>query len=100
MGSRNASYVYRTLLNWATLGHDGVGKGPKAGASAGARASASSVHLNRGLQESGLSAADYEILAVLSDHDGDRMPAQDMGNTLGWEKSVSPTRCGACRRTG
>jgi hypothetical protein len=24
------------------------------------------VHLNRGLQESGLSAADYEILAVLS----------------------------------
>ena len=58
------------------------------------------VHLNRGLQESGLSGADYEILAVLSDHDGDRMPAHDMCNTLGWEKSVSPARCGARRRTG
>jgi DNA-binding MarR family transcriptional regulator len=45
------------------------------------------VHLNRGLQESGLSGADYEILAVLSDHDGDRMPARDLCNTLGWEKS-------------
>ena len=45
------------------------------------------VHLNRGLQESGLSGADYEILAVLSDHDGDRMPARDLRNTLGWEKS-------------
>jgi MarR family protein len=45
------------------------------------------VHLNRGLQESGLSAADYEILAVLSDHDGDRMPAHELGKALGWEKS-------------
>src|ERR1700743_816138 len=45
------------------------------------------VHLNRGLQESGLSGADYEILAVLSEHDGDRMPAHHLGNTLGWEKS-------------
>ena len=45
------------------------------------------VHLNRGLQESGLSGADYEILAVLSGHDGDRMPARDLCNTLGWEKS-------------
>jgi DNA-binding MarR family transcriptional regulator len=44
------------------------------------------VHLNRGLQESGLSGADYQILAVLSEH-GDRMPARDLGNTLGWEKS-------------
>src|SRR6202167_236821 len=49
------------------------------------------VHLTRGLQESGLSGADYEILAVLSGHDGDRMPAHDLCNTLGWEKSrVSP----------
>jgi DNA-binding MarR family transcriptional regulator len=45
------------------------------------------VHLNRGLQESGLSGADYEILAVLSGHDGDRMPARDLCNTLGCEKS-------------
>src|SRR5258705_688150 len=45
------------------------------------------VHLNRGLQESGLSGADYEVLAVLSGHDGDRIPARDLCNTLGWEKS-------------
>ena len=45
------------------------------------------VHLNRGLQESGLSGADYEVLAVLSGHDGDRMPAHDLCNTLDWEKS-------------
>lgn len=45
------------------------------------------VHLGRGLQQSGLSAADYEILAVLSEHDGDRMPAHDLCSTLGWEKS-------------
>ena len=45
------------------------------------------VHLDRGLQESGLSGADYEVLAVLSGHDGDRMPARDLCNTLGWEKS-------------
>ena len=44
-------------------------------------------HLNRGLQESGLSGADYEILAVLSGHDGDRMPAHDLCKALGWEKS-------------
>jgi DNA-binding MarR family transcriptional regulator len=44
-------------------------------------------HLNRGLQESGLSGADYEVLAVLSALDGDRMPARDLGNALGWEKS-------------
>jgi DNA-binding MarR family transcriptional regulator len=44
-------------------------------------------HLNRGLQESGLSGADYEVLAVLSGHDGDRMPARDLCNALGWEKS-------------
>ena len=45
------------------------------------------VHLNRGLQESGLSGADYEVLAVLSAHDGDCMPARDLCNALGWEKS-------------
>ena len=44
-------------------------------------------HLTRRLQESGLSGADYEVLAVLSGHDGDRMPARDLCNTLGWEKS-------------
>jgi DNA-binding MarR family transcriptional regulator len=44
-------------------------------------------HLNRGLLESGLSGADYEVLAVLSSHDGNRMPARDLCITLGWEKS-------------
>ena len=44
-------------------------------------------HLNRGLQESGLSGADYEVLAVLSALDGDRMPARDLCRALGWEKS-------------
>ena len=44
-------------------------------------------HLNRGLQESGLSGADYAVLAVLSDHDGDRMPARDLCSALSWEKS-------------
>jgi DNA-binding MarR family transcriptional regulator len=45
------------------------------------------VHLNRRLQQSGLSGADYEVLALLSALDGDRIPARDLGNTLGWEKS-------------
>ena len=45
------------------------------------------MHLDRGLQESGLSGADYEVLALLSDHDGDRMPAHELRNALGWEKS-------------
>lgn len=45
------------------------------------------VHLNRGLQESGLSGADYEVLAVLSALDGDRMAARDLCTALGWEKS-------------
>ena len=44
-------------------------------------------HLNRGLQESGLSGADYEVLAVLSSLDGDRMPSHELCTTLGWEKS-------------
>src|ERR1700687_332206 len=45
------------------------------------------VHLNRGLQESGLSGADYEVLAVLSALDGDRMPAHALCIALGWKKS-------------
>lgn len=45
------------------------------------------VRLDRGLQESGLSGADYEVLALLSDHDGDRMPSHQLRNALGWEKS-------------
>jgi DNA-binding MarR family transcriptional regulator len=45
------------------------------------------VHLSRRLQESGLSGADYEVLAVLSALDGDRMPARDLCNALVWEKS-------------
>jgi DNA-binding MarR family transcriptional regulator len=45
------------------------------------------VHLNRRLQESGLSGADYEVLAVLSALDGDRMPARELCSALGWEKS-------------
>ncbi|GAB7070990.1 MarR family transcriptional regulator [Mycobacterium hodleri] len=45
------------------------------------------VHLSRRLQESGLSGADYEVLAVLSALDGDRMSARDLGNALDWEKS-------------
>lgn len=45
------------------------------------------VHLSRSLQKSGLSGADYEILAVLSGHDRGRMPAHELCNTLGWEKS-------------
>ena len=44
-------------------------------------------HLTRRLQESGLSGADYEVLAVLSELDGDRMSARELCNVLGWEKS-------------
>lgn len=45
------------------------------------------IHLSRRLQESGLSGADYEVLALLSALDGDRLPSQALCNTLGWEKS-------------
>ena len=46
------------------------------------------VRLNRLLlQYSGLTGADYEILAVLSEHPAGRMPAQDLGGLLQWEKS-------------
>ena len=43
--------------------------------------------LNRRLLESGLSGADYAVLAALSNLDGDRMPARDLCHALGWEKS-------------
>lgn len=45
------------------------------------------VHLSRRLQVSGLSGSDYEVLALLSALDGDRMPAHALCNALGWEKS-------------
>lgn len=44
-------------------------------------------HLSRRLQASGLSGSDYEVLALLSALDGDRMPAYALCNALGWEKS-------------
>jgi DNA-binding MarR family transcriptional regulator len=43
--------------------------------------------LNRRLLESGLSGADYTILAALSGVDGDRMPARNLCSAVGWEKS-------------
>ena len=45
------------------------------------------VRINRGLQRSGLSGADYEVLALLSTRDEDRMSSRDLSTTLGWEKS-------------
>ena len=39
------------------------------------------------LQDSGLSGADYEILAVLSGLPEGRMPAQELGALVRWEKS-------------
>ncbi|WP_029137684.1 MarR family winged helix-turn-helix transcriptional regulator [Nakamurella lactea] len=39
------------------------------------------------LQDSGLTQADYEVLAVLSDPSVERMSAQDLCATLTWEKS-------------
>jgi DNA-binding MarR family transcriptional regulator len=44
-------------------------------------------HLNRGLQESGLSGADYAVLVVLSAIDSDRMSARELCTMLEWEKS-------------
>jgi DNA-binding MarR family transcriptional regulator len=47
-----------------------------------------SVRLNRLLlQDCGLIGADYEVLAVLSEHPKGRMPAQEMCALLQWEKS-------------
>ena len=39
------------------------------------------------LQDSGLTEADYVILAALSEHPGGRMPAQELCAQLHWEKS-------------
>jgi DNA-binding MarR family transcriptional regulator len=39
------------------------------------------------LQDSGLTDADYEILAVLSGHATGHMPAQELGALVQWEKS-------------
>jgi DNA-binding MarR family transcriptional regulator len=39
------------------------------------------------LQDSGLSHADYVILAALSEHPAGRMPAQELCASLQWEKS-------------
>src|SRR5215469_7515433 len=39
------------------------------------------------LQDSGLSWADYEILAVLSGHPAGHMPARELGAVVRWEKS-------------
>jgi DNA-binding MarR family transcriptional regulator len=39
------------------------------------------------LRDSGLSEADYEILAVLSEHPTGRMPAQELCALVQWEKS-------------
>jgi len=39
------------------------------------------------LQDSGLTEADYEILAVLSGHPTGQMPAQELGALVQWEKS-------------
>jgi DNA-binding MarR family transcriptional regulator len=44
-------------------------------------------HLSRRLQASGVSGADYEVLALLSALDGDRTAAHALCNALGWEKS-------------
>lgn len=44
-------------------------------------------HLNRRLQQSSLSGADYSVLAALSARDEDRMPSRALCTALGWEKS-------------
>lgn len=46
------------------------------------------VRLNRDLfRESGLTQADYEVLAVLSENSTDSSPAQELCGLLTWEKS-------------
>jgi DNA-binding MarR family transcriptional regulator len=46
------------------------------------------LRLNRHLlQDSGLTDADYEILAVLSGHPAGHLPAQELGALVQWEKS-------------
>ena len=39
------------------------------------------------LQDSGLTEADYQVLAALSEHPAGRMPAQELCALLQWEKS-------------
>ena len=39
------------------------------------------------LQDSGISAAEYQVLAVLSEHPVGRLSAQDLCGLLHWEKS-------------
>lgn len=39
------------------------------------------------LKGTGLTAADYEVLAVLSEHPTGRIPAQNLAGMLQWEKS-------------
>jgi DNA-binding MarR family transcriptional regulator len=39
------------------------------------------------LQDYGIMLADYEVLAVLSQHPEGRMPSQELGRMLRWEKS-------------
>src|SRR5580700_4463775 len=39
------------------------------------------------LQDSGLTGADYQVLAALSEHPTGRMPAQELCALLQWEKS-------------
>jgi DNA-binding MarR family transcriptional regulator len=39
------------------------------------------------LQDSGLTGADYEILAVLSEHPSSRLSAQELAGLIKWEKS-------------
>jgi DNA-binding MarR family transcriptional regulator len=58
------------------------------------------VRINRGLQRSGLSGADYEVLALLSAHDEDRMSARDLSTTLGWEKSRLSHQLRGMERSG
>jgi DNA-binding MarR family transcriptional regulator len=46
------------------------------------------LRLNRHLiQDFGMTDADYQVLAVLSEHPTDRMSAQELGALLQWEKS-------------
>lgn len=42
---------------------------------------------NQLLQDSGLSAADYELLVPLSEAVGDQLRARDLARTVDWEKS-------------
>lgn len=39
------------------------------------------------LQDSGITGADYQVLAVLSEHPSGRIPAQELCGLLQWEKS-------------